>query len=115
MPSSAGLCAITRRRSSRAKPNPPVCSINQRLRPAPEPSNGAVLRSAGLVGERRDGRFRLYRLQPEPLREVADWVAHYEKFWKTKLAALGELLAAIEQRQAGAKTKTGRSRHRKRN
>ena len=74
-----------------------------------------VLRNAGLVAERREGRFRLYRLQPEPLREVSDWVAHYEKFWKTKLAALGELLAAIEQRKAGAKTKTARPRHRKRN
>ena len=56
-----------------------------------------VLRDAGLVAERRVGRYRLYRLQPEPLREVADWVEHYEQFWKTKLAALGELLNAVEQ------------------
>jgi DNA-binding transcriptional ArsR family regulator len=57
-----------------------------------------VLRDAGLVAERRVGRFRLYRLQPEPLREVADWVVHYEQFWKTKLASLGNLLAMAEKK-----------------
>jgi DNA-binding transcriptional ArsR family regulator len=58
-----------------------------------------VLRDAGLVAERRVGRYRLYRLQPEGLREVADWVAHYEQFWKTKLAALGELLERADRRK----------------
>jgi DNA-binding transcriptional ArsR family regulator len=59
-----------------------------------------VLRHAGLVAERREGRFRLYRLQPEALREVAAWVAHYESFWKHKLGALGKLLNEIEGRTA---------------
>jgi DNA-binding transcriptional ArsR family regulator len=58
-----------------------------------------VLRDAGLVAERRVGRYRLYRLQPEALREVADWVSHYEQFWKTKLAALGELLERTQPRK----------------
>jgi DNA-binding transcriptional ArsR family regulator len=58
-----------------------------------------VLRDAGLVTERRVGRYRLYRLQPEALREVADWVSHYEQFWKTKLAALGELLERTTPRK----------------
>lgn len=74
-----------------------------------------VLRHAGLVAERRVGRFRFYRLQPEPLREVADWVAHYEQFWRLKLAALGQLLTAVEQGRAAAKPKTPRARHKKRN
>ena len=47
-----------------------------------------VLREARLVSERRVGRQRLYRLQGEALAQVADWLAHYEEFWKTKLAAL---------------------------
>jgi DNA-binding transcriptional ArsR family regulator len=51
-----------------------------------------VLRRAGLVSERRVGRERRYRLQPEPLREVSDWLRHYERFWLGKLAALGDYL-----------------------
>ncbi|HXZ29414.1 MAG TPA: metalloregulator ArsR/SmtB family transcription factor [Terriglobales bacterium] len=51
-----------------------------------------VLRHAGLVSERRAGRQRFYRLQGEALAQVADWLAHYEEFWRTKLAALGQHL-----------------------
>lgn len=47
-----------------------------------------VLRDVGLVREHRLGRQRLYRINPEPLREVVDWIAHYERFWTTKLDAL---------------------------
>ncbi|HJL18560.1 MAG TPA: metalloregulator ArsR/SmtB family transcription factor [Sandaracinaceae bacterium LLY-WYZ-13_1] len=51
-----------------------------------------ILREAGLVAPRRDGRRRLYRVEAGPLREVYDWVAHYERFWDDKLAALGRFL-----------------------
>lgn len=53
-----------------------------------------VLRTAGLVTPRKDGRRRLYRVAPEPLREVYDWVQHYERFWDDKLDALGRFLDA---------------------
>ena len=51
-----------------------------------------ILREAGLVSEHREGRQRVYKLVPGPLREVADWVDHYEQFWKTHLRKLGEHL-----------------------
>ena len=51
-----------------------------------------VLCEAGLVSQQRVGRQRLYRLNPEPLKQVSDWVAHYEQFWQEKLDALGEYL-----------------------
>lgn len=51
-----------------------------------------VLRDAGLVAPRRDGRRRLYELNAKPLRAVAEWVEHYEKFWQQKLGKLGEYL-----------------------
>jgi DNA-binding transcriptional ArsR family regulator len=51
-----------------------------------------VLREAGLVEERRDGRMRVYTLIPGRLREVSDWVGHYEQFWQTRLRKLGEHL-----------------------
>jgi DNA-binding transcriptional ArsR family regulator len=51
-----------------------------------------VLKMAGLVQERREGRQRLYRLTPEPLAEVAQWVEAHKVFWVVKLAALGQFL-----------------------
>jgi DNA-binding transcriptional ArsR family regulator len=51
-----------------------------------------VLRAAGLVAERREGRQRVYRLQAEALREVAEWLAHYERFWNSRLQRLGRHL-----------------------
>ncbi|SRR5579871_2067064 len=51
-----------------------------------------VLKKAGLVEERRQGRQRLYRLTPEPLQEISDWVASHKAYWVVKLAALGGYL-----------------------
>lgn len=36
-----------------------------------------ILREARLVSERREGRLRVYRLLPEPLRDVEDWVGSH--------------------------------------
>jgi DNA-binding transcriptional ArsR family regulator len=52
----------------------------------------AVLRRANLVTQRRDGRRRLYRINPEPLREIVDWLEHYRGFWDARLEALGAFL-----------------------
>ena len=60
-----------------------------------------VLRQAGLVSERRAGRQRFYRLEGEALAQVADWLAHYEEFWKAKLAALGRHLGPGKDEAAG--------------
>jgi DNA-binding transcriptional ArsR family regulator len=49
----------------------------------------AVLRSVGLVEEERAGRERRYRLRPEPLGEVRDWLAALDRFWADGLARLG--------------------------
>ncbi|HEY9707180.1 MAG TPA: metalloregulator ArsR/SmtB family transcription factor [Oculatellaceae cyanobacterium] len=51
-----------------------------------------VLCEAGLVEVRKVGRQRLYRLNPEPLKEVSEWVNPYEQFWQEKLDALGKYL-----------------------
>ncbi|KAF3889805.1 MULTISPECIES: ArsR/SmtB family transcription factor [Nostocales] len=51
-----------------------------------------VLCDAGLVQMRKAGRQRLYRLNPEPLRQVSNWIADYEQFWQQKLDALGNYL-----------------------
>src|SRR5690349_5518900 len=56
-----------------------LSAISQHLR---------LLREAGLVSVRRAGRERWYELNAAPLQEVSDWIGHYERFWKEKLAAL---------------------------
>src|SRR5579862_2828631 len=52
----------------------------------------AVLREAGLVMTRKDGRQRCYRLEPAPPRTVADWMQQYEPFWTDRLNDLGRYL-----------------------
>jgi DNA-binding transcriptional ArsR family regulator len=51
-----------------------------------------VLRRAGLVTDHRAGRERIYRIRPDQLKSVADWVGQYERFWKGKLRSLGSFL-----------------------
>jgi DNA-binding transcriptional ArsR family regulator len=43
-----------------------------------------VLRAAGLVSSRRVGRYRVYHLHGDRLREVALWTEKYERFWLTR-------------------------------
>lgn len=47
-----------------------------------------VLREAGLVAARRDGRRRVYRLEPASLRVVREWIVEYEGYWDDRLADL---------------------------
>jgi DNA-binding transcriptional ArsR family regulator len=47
-----------------------------------------ILESAGLVSITDVGRERYCVVRPEPIREVYDWAAFYEKFWDEKLPAL---------------------------
>lgn len=47
-----------------------------------------ILADAGLVRERKVGRERRYRLDPEPLLELKRWLAYYERYWENKLSAL---------------------------
>src|SRR5918997_6807204 len=47
-----------------------------------------VLREAGLVRVRRDGRRRWYGLEAKPLAELDDWLAPYRKHWSGRLDAL---------------------------
>jgi DNA-binding transcriptional ArsR family regulator len=47
-----------------------------------------VLREAGFVEATVDAQRRLYRLRPEPLREVDAWLAPFRQFWSAHLDAL---------------------------
>lgn len=69
-----------------------LCALFDVSQPAVSQHLG-VLREAGLVTVRQEGRARIYALEADPLREVRDWAATFEKFWDGKLDALGTVLA----------------------
>jgi DNA-binding transcriptional ArsR family regulator len=47
-----------------------------------------VLREAGVVDVRVDGPRRVYRLRPEPLREIDEWLTPYRAAWRDRIDAL---------------------------
>src|SRR5204863_4431377 len=47
-----------------------------------------VLRDAGFVEARVDAQRRLYRLRPEPLRELDAWLIPFRRFWSAHVDAL---------------------------
>lgn len=47
-----------------------------------------LLRRAHLVREHREGRLRVYQLNPEPLKTVDSWIEQYRKFWNANLSSL---------------------------
>ena len=63
-----------------------------------------VLREAGLIEERRpeeDRRVRLYTLKPEPMDEVADWLAQLSDAWQQQLDSFKEYVALRTARPKG--------------
>lgn len=54
-----------------------------------------VLRDAGLVEVRVDAQRRLYRVRPEPLRDVAAWLEPYRLLWESRLDDLERHLDQI--------------------
>ena len=65
-------------------------------------SQGAVsqhlklLKHAGLVAERPQGRNVFYRATPEGLAPLFDWLSHYDAFWRQRFANLRALLKEID-------------------
>jgi DNA-binding transcriptional ArsR family regulator len=57
-----------------------------------------VLLDAGLVTEQRHGRERRYRLAPERLGSVRDWLSRYERFWDDHFDLLERHLEKGDQR-----------------
>jgi len=70
------------------RPGGPQPAVSQHL---------AALRGAGLVSERREGRLVYYRIEPEGLRPLIDWIAHYQGFWLDRLDRLKDLLKEMDE------------------
>jgi DNA-binding transcriptional ArsR family regulator len=76
-----------------------VGDIERQLRmPQPAVSKHLrVLREAGFVESTVDAQRRLYRLKPEPLQEVDDWLAPFRRFWSAHVDALERHLDRMDQ------------------
>ena len=70
----------------------PQTSVSKHLR---------VLREAGFVESRVDAQRRLYRIRPEPLMEVDEWLLPFRRFWAAHVDALERHLATVERMEKG--------------
>jgi DNA-binding transcriptional ArsR family regulator len=66
-----------------------------------------VLDDAGLITRAKAGRTVTVRLRPEPMREAADWLRRYERFWS---GSLDRLAAYAEAKEAAARAKERKGR-----
>ena len=70
-----------------------------------------LLKQAGLVVERPEGRHIYYRAQPHGLMPLSEWVRTYERFWTNRLDHLEQLLLDDDARIAATTRKTNKTRN----
>jgi len=58
-----------------------------------------VLERAGLIARGREAQWRPCRLEAGPLKDVANWVEHYRRFWTGSFDRLDEYLREIQQKE----------------
>ena len=73
-----------------------------------------VLREAGIVESTVDAQRRLYRLKPERLQEVDDWLAPFRQFWSAHVDALERHLDRMDQSIPAKRTRRPRGPNRER-
>jgi DNA-binding transcriptional ArsR family regulator len=56
-----------------------------------------VLERAGLIARSREAQWRPCRLEGQPLRDVADWMEQYRRFWDESFDRLDDYLQAIQK------------------
>ena len=55
-----------------------------------------VLERASLISRTRSGKWRASHLEPAPLRDAADWIGRFRRFWDSSLDRLDAHLAALQ-------------------
>lgn len=58
-----------------------------------------VLQRAGLITRGRDAQWRPCRLDPQPLRQVAQWTEQYRRHWEERLDHLAEYIRELTKEQ----------------
>ncbi len=67
-----------------------------------------VLERARLIERSRHAQWRPCRLAPEPLKEVADWVGRYRRFWEERLDRLDDYLSELQGNSASRRQREDR-------
>ncbi len=67
-----------------------------------------VLERAGLVSRSRSAQRRPCRLEAKPLKEAAEWIEHYRRFWTESFDRLDDYLRGLQAEGKGGKTDDGR-------
>lgn len=57
----------------------------------------AILKDAGLVNGRREGRSVYYRVEPRGMQPLIDWITLYRAFWTERLDRLEQLLEDMDE------------------
>jgi len=57
-----------------------------------------VLLDSGLVSEHRHGRERIYKLNPQPLRELDTWLERYRRLWEERFDRLDSFLRELQEK-----------------
>ncbi len=71
-----------------------------------------VLRKVGVVVATKAGQRRLYRLNPQELKPVHDWIQHFERFWTDQLSSIKQAAERkAKQRAAQAVTAPDKQIH----
>ncbi len=60
-----------------------------------------VLERAGLISRGRAAQWRPCRLKAEPLKNAADWIEQYRRFWEGSLDRLSNYLEALQAKEIG--------------
>lgn len=58
-----------------------------------------VLEGAGLISRSRQAQWRPCRLEGEPLKDVAEWVERYRKFWDESFDRLEDYLQELQSKR----------------
>ncbi|SEC31122.1 transcriptional regulator, ArsR family [Rhizobiales bacterium GAS188] len=57
-----------------------------------------VLERAGLITRGREAQWRPCRLEAAPLKDAADWLEHYRRFWEASFDRLDEYLSDLQKK-----------------
>jgi|ERR1051325_9400911 DNA-binding transcriptional ArsR family regulator len=72
-----------------------------------------VLERAGLIARGREAQWRPCRLQPAPLKDVAQWVEHYREFWEQSFDRLEGFLRTLQKKEKKKHARTPTSKRRR--
>jgi len=59
-----------------------------------------VLERAGLIARSRDAQWRPCQLEARPLKDAADWIEHYRRFWSESFDRLDQYLEDLKEKES---------------